>query len=270
MKLLVALRQKIYEEQGKIANLLAKAVGFNSTHDSTTVIEREDAKDAWKYIAQNRQLLLDSFPKEHVKKLMSLPTIDASTDLGDILVIFKQVLRSQKARLISRKKYDWNTEQRRQSYSLQYRIISVTPQPAPTRPTPPSSTPQTSKTTIPDTNTSNITVSDTKVSTNNQELTPNVVMSAKRKLSPTPSHAQPPTPKKTKPSTPQKEQQPTPNEQVSHVKVLNASPNDTHPSTSPIPSPTLDVPTSPAAQTLSPTPEGGVEKGQVPVDVPII
>ena len=50
MKLLVALRQKIYEEQGKIANLLAKAVGFNSTHDSTTVIEREDAKDAWKYL----------------------------------------------------------------------------------------------------------------------------------------------------------------------------------------------------------------------------
>ena len=143
MKLLQALRQQIAVEQTKVANLFAKQVGFNSIHDSSTVIEREHAKHAWKWLLQNKQLLLDSFPKENVKKLMMLDTIDAETDLGEILVIFKQILRSQKARLISRKRYDWNVEQRRQSYTLEYRIISATPDPPPTRPTPALSTPQT-------------------------------------------------------------------------------------------------------------------------------
>lgn len=48
-------------------------------------------------------------------------------------------------------------------------------------------------------------------------------MSAKRKLSPTPAPVEQPPEKKPKPSTPQKEEQPTSNEQVSDVKVLDAS-----------------------------------------------
>ena len=107
------MRLQIAEEQTKIANVFAKQVGFNSIHDSHTVIEREHAKHAWKWLVNNKQLLLDSFPKENVKKLLMVDTVDANTDLSEILVIFKQILRSQKARLISRKRYDWNVEQRR-------------------------------------------------------------------------------------------------------------------------------------------------------------
>ena len=141
-----------------------------------------------------------------------LDTIDADTDLGEILVIFKQILRSQKARLISRKRYDWNVEQRRQSYTLEYRIISATPDPPPTRPTPALSTPQTNKTTESNTNTSDTKTQDIKVSSTNEQLPPTVTMSAKRKLSTTPAPVEKPPEKKTKPSTPQKEEQPTPNE----------------------------------------------------------
>ena len=57
MKLLQALRQQIAAEQTKVANLFAKQVGFNSIHDSSTVIEREHAKHAWKWLVQNKQLL---------------------------------------------------------------------------------------------------------------------------------------------------------------------------------------------------------------------
>ena len=69
MKLLESLRQKVYEEQAKIADTFAKAVGFNGIHDTNTVIERKNAQHAWKFIVQNKQLLIDSFPKENIKKL---------------------------------------------------------------------------------------------------------------------------------------------------------------------------------------------------------
>lgn len=261
MKLLQALRQQIALEQTKVANLFAKQVGFNSIHDSSTVIEREHAKHAWKWLVQNKQLLLDSFPKENVKKLMMLDSIDAETDLGEILVIFKQILRSQKARLISRKRYDWNVEQRRQSYTLEYRIISATPDPPPTQPTPALSAPQTNKTTPSTTNTSDTNILDTNVSNTTTQLPPTVVMSAKRKLSPTPVLTEQPPEKKTKPYTPHKQQQPTSNEPVSDVKVLDALPIDTQPPNSP--PPTELVTASPKA--LSPTPGGGKDIAQVPV-----
>ena len=170
MKLLQALRQQIQAEQTKVANIFAKEVGFKSIHDSHTVIEREDAKHAWKWLVQNKQLLLDSFPKENVKKLMMLDTIDEKTDYGDVLVIFKQILRSQKARLISRKRYDWSTEQRRQSYTLEYRIISATPDPPPIRPVQTISNTQTNKSDKSNTNTSNTNISDTKVSSTDQKI----------------------------------------------------------------------------------------------------
>ena len=264
MKLLESLRQKVYEEQAKIADTFAKAVGFNGIHDTNTVIERKNAQHAWKFIVQNKQLLIDSFPKENIKKLSLLPTIDKDTDLGDILVIFKQILRSQKARLISRKRYDWNVEQRRQSYSLEYRIISATPNKPPPQPTPALSTPQ-----IPNTNNTKedmlkVPAQDTKVSTPVQPLPQAVVMSAKRKLSPTPEDAQQPEEKKQKLPTPHKQQQTTPDENVSDAKVLNASPISTAPPNSPrvehtgTPSPT---------QTLSPTPKGALAPAQVPVPV---
>ena len=127
MKLLQALREQIAIEQMKVANMFAKEVGFKSANDTSTVIEKNNAKNAWKWLVKNKQLLLDSFPKENVKKLILVDKLDAETDLGVILIIFKQILRSQKARLISRKRYDWNPTQRRQSYCLEYRIISATP-----------------------------------------------------------------------------------------------------------------------------------------------
>ena len=277
MKLLQALREKIYEEQAKIADMFAKAVGFNGIHDTNTVIERKNAEHAWKFLVQNKQLLIDSFPKENIKKLTLLPTIDKETDLGDILVIFKQILRSQKARLISRKRYDWNVEQRRQSYSLEYRIISATPNKPPPQPTPALSlpqerltkplTPQIPKTDKSNEKTPNTQTSDTKVSTPVEQLPPQVTMSAKRKLSPTPEDAQHPQEKKQKLPTPQKQQQTTPNENVSDIQVLNVSPTTTVPPNSPrvehtgVTSPT---------QTLSPTPEGALAPAQVPVDLPAI
>ena len=103
MKLLNRLRQKIAEEQQKTANLFAKAIGFNSIHDSTTVIEKKDAEHAWKFVKQNRQLLMDSFPKENVKKLLTMDEVSADTDVSEILVVFKQILRAQRCRMISRK-----------------------------------------------------------------------------------------------------------------------------------------------------------------------
>ena len=46
--------EKIYEEQAKIADKFAKAVGFNGIHDTNTVIERKNAEHAWKFLVQNK------------------------------------------------------------------------------------------------------------------------------------------------------------------------------------------------------------------------
>ena len=276
MKLLQALRLQIAHEQTKTANVFAKQVGFNSIHDSHTVIEREHAKHAWKWLVQNKQLLLDSFPKENVKKLLTLPTIDQNTDLGEILVIFKQILRSQKARLISRKRYDWNVEQRRQSYTLEYRIISATPDPTPQQQTPPQQTPTPPAPTQPtpqtpqkeqtNDNTSTVLVSDVKVSSTHEELPSTVTMSAKRKLSPTPIDAQSPVAKKPHTLGHEEPQSKEIINQVSDVRVSDASPVDTQPPDSPTPTEVVAVSPNP----VSPTPEGGSSGEQVPVPLPAI
>ena len=274
MKLLQALREKIYEEQAKIADKFAKAVGFNGIHDTNTVIERKNAEHAWKFLVQNKQLLIDSFPKENIKKLTLLPSINKDTDLGDILTIFKQILRSQKARLISRKRYDWNVEQRRQSYSLEYRIISATPNKPPPQPTPALSvpeervakplTPQTTNTDHTKKDMPNTQTSDTNVSTPPEPVPQAVTMSAKRKLSPTPEDAQQPEEKKQKLPTPQKQEQTTPDEKVSDIKVSSNSPSPTVPPNSPR---VEHIGVESPSQTLSPGVEGALAPEQVPVPV---
>ena len=126
MKLLAVLRKKVALEQADIAKRFSHCLGFRHHHDNKTVVTRDHGKDAWKWLIKNKQLLLDSFPKEHTKKLRSLEVINEETDVADIIVCFKQVLRSPciRARMISRKRYEWNTVRKRQNYVLEYKIIS--------------------------------------------------------------------------------------------------------------------------------------------------
>ena len=280
MKLLNRLRQKIAEEQQKTANLFAKAIGFNSIHDSTTVIEKKDAQHAWKFVKQNRQLLMDSFPKENVKKLLTMDEVSADTDVSEILVVFKQILRAQRCRMISRKRYDWDTQSRRQKYELEYRIIFSKPDPIPTTsntPTPdvpkpkePVSTTQSPETVPIESNTSTTEVPDVKVSTTTEHTVDVVTMSAKRKLSPTPEPVEQPVEKKPKVEEKEITTTDVPNEIVSDVPVLTASPTMTVPPSSPnldtldsldVPSPSHPVGLSPGGAQLS---------SEVPVDVPNI
>ena len=268
MKLLNRLRQKIAEEQQKTANLFAKAIGFNSIHDSTTVIEKKDAEHAWKFVKQNRQLLMDSFPKENVKKLLTMDEVSADTDVSEILVVFKQILRAQRCRMISRKRYDWDTQSRRQKYELEYRIIfskpdpipttTNTPTPTPTVPKEPVSTTQTTETTTTNTNTSTTEVPDVKVSTTTEPTPPVVVENLKRKLSPTPELVEEHLDKKPKVEHKEITTTHVPNEMVSSAPVLKASPTMTVPPSSPNLDTldSLDVPSP--SQTLSPTPVEGV------------
>eukprot|EP00944_MAST-04C_sp_MAST-4C-sp1_P014658 g14658.t1 len=123
MKLLAILRAKINEEQRKTSTLFAKQLGFKSLDDTTTVIERSNCAGVWKWIAANKQLLIDSYPKEMTKKLRTIE-INEQTLPSDILVVFKQVLRAHRSRLISRKDYSWSSNLKRQKYTLQYKILS--------------------------------------------------------------------------------------------------------------------------------------------------
>ena len=270
MKLLNRLRQKIAEEQQKTANLFAKAIGFNSIHDSTTVIEKKDAEHAWKFVKQNRQLLMDSFPKENVKKLLTMDEVSADTDVSEILIVFKQILRAQRCRMISRKRYDWCTVARRQKYELEYRIISSTPDPTPTTNNTPTPTPpvpketvlhtQTTETNISNTNTSTTEVPDIKVSNVIDTTPPVVVENLKRKLSPTPAPVEQPLEKKPKVEDKEITTTHVPNEMVPDVPVLKASPTMTVPPSSPnldtldaldVPSPSHPVGLSPGGAQLS-------------------
>ena len=231
MKLLNRLRQAIAVEQTKTATLFAKAIGFKGPHDSTTVIEKDDAKESWKWVKQHTILLLDSFPKENTKKLRQLGDVTQDTDVGDILIVFKQILRNQRARLISRKRYDWNVEARRQSYTLQYRIIYENPNATVTVPAQTSSTPQMSDTTAPNTKTPDTKTTDTTAP--NTEVS-NTTLAQKRKMSPTPTDDQQQETKKTKVLHPVQNPSTSPNVAVSDTKSPNVSPLSTQPPNSPI------------------------------------
>jgi len=275
MKLLNRLRQKIAEEQQKTANLFAKAIGFNSIHDSTTVIEKKDAEHAWKFVKQNRQLLMDSFPKENVKKLLTMDEVSAETDVSDILIVFKQILRAQRCRMISRKRYDWCTVARRQKYELEYRIISSTPDPTPTTtntntsstpvPKEPVSTTQTTETTTTNTNTSTTEVPSVEVPNVIDTTPPVVTISAKRKLSPTPELVEQPVDKKPKVEDNHITTIHVPNQMVSSVPVLKASPTMTVPPSSPNLDTldSLDVPSP--SQTVGLSPGGAQLSSEVPI-----
>lgn len=134
MKLLAILRKKIGEEQKTIACDFANQLGFKSHCDSKTVIERDcsGVKGAYDWIKRNKEKILDSFPKENCKKLSSLESIGPETSPNDVLIIFKQILRapSIRARMISRKRYDWIKADKRQAYTLEYRIITEHQQPS--------------------------------------------------------------------------------------------------------------------------------------------
>ena len=78
---------------------------------------------------------------------------------------------------------------------------------------PPTTTPQTPEKEQTNHNMSTVLVNDVKVSSTDEDIPPTVgqtSLTAKRKLSPTPTNAQQSPAKKPKPHTPQKEQQPTP------------------------------------------------------------
>ena len=67
MKLLQALREKIYEEQAKIADSFAKAVGFNGIHDTNTVIERKMLNMHGNSLYKINKCLLIAFQKKTLR-----------------------------------------------------------------------------------------------------------------------------------------------------------------------------------------------------------
>ena len=121
MKLLAKIRDQIQKEQQKISNEFARLLGFQSIHDTSTVIPRENGQLAVEWLKNNRTTIEDNFPREATKKLRQL---DQDYPDADVITCFRQLVRCARCRLISRKQYTWNTSNKSQSYVLQYKILS--------------------------------------------------------------------------------------------------------------------------------------------------
>ena len=121
MKLLAKIRDQIQKEQQKISNEFARILGFQSIHDTSTVIPRENGQLAVEWLKKNRTTIEDNFPREATKKLRQL---DQDYPDADVITCFRQLVRCARCRLISRKQYTWNTSNKSQSYVLQYKILS--------------------------------------------------------------------------------------------------------------------------------------------------
>ena len=112
MKLLAKIRDQIQKEQQKISNEFARILGFQSIHDTSTVIPRENGKFAVEWLKKNRSTIEDNFPREATKKLRQL---DQDYPDADVITCFRQLVRCARCRLISRKQYTWNTSNKSQS-----------------------------------------------------------------------------------------------------------------------------------------------------------
>ena len=125
MRLVDKIRQRLYQEQVKLTDSLAEIIGFKSSTDTESIIDKDTIPDkAKQWLIDQKETLIESFPRENTAKLRATNDM-ANIDQYAVLVMFKQLLRAQNSRLVSRKIYNWSTSLKRQQYSLEYRILTL-------------------------------------------------------------------------------------------------------------------------------------------------
>ena len=123
MRLVDKIRQRLYQEQVKLTDSLSQIIGFKSSTDTESIIDKETIPDkAREWLINQKETLIESFPRENTAKLRATEDM-SNIDQYAVLVMFKQLLRAQNSRLVSRKIYNWSTSLKRQQYLLQYRIL---------------------------------------------------------------------------------------------------------------------------------------------------
>lgn len=127
MKYLARIKQQIKKEQTDLANGFAKLIGYQSISDEKSIVERESCGlEVRKFLKDKFDVIVDLYPKEYTKKLRNIIKDIDTVDNNDIFICFKQVLRNFRARLISKKRYEWQPLAKRQTYILEYKIICET------------------------------------------------------------------------------------------------------------------------------------------------
>ena len=123
MRLVDKIRQRLYQEQVKLTDSLSQIIGFKSSTDTESIIDKDTIPDkAKEWLIEQKETLIESFPRENTAKLRATEDM-SNIDQYAVLVMFKQLLRAQNSRLVSRKIYNWSTSLKRQQYLLQYRIL---------------------------------------------------------------------------------------------------------------------------------------------------
>ena len=124
MRLVDKIRARLVQEQVKLTDRLAQIIGFTKSTDTESIIDKEKIPDkAREWLLNQKETLIESFPRENTAKLRATNDM-ANIDQYAVLVMFKQLLRAQNSRLVSRKIYNWSTSLKKQQYTLEYRILT--------------------------------------------------------------------------------------------------------------------------------------------------
>ena len=124
MRLVDKIRARLVQEQVKLTDRLAQIIGFTKSTDTDSIIDKEKIPDkAREWLLNQKETLIESFPRENTAKLRATNDM-ANIDQYAVLVMFKQLLRAQNSRLVSRKIYNWSTSLKKQQYTLEYRILT--------------------------------------------------------------------------------------------------------------------------------------------------
>ena len=114
MRLVDKIRARLVQEQVKLTDRLAQIIGFTKSTDTESIIDKEKIPDkAKEWLIEQKETLIESFPRENTAKLRATEDM-SNIDQYAVLVMFKQLLRAQNSRLVSRKIYNWSTK----SYEL--------------------------------------------------------------------------------------------------------------------------------------------------------
>ena len=106
------------QKQSDILNQYLKANLFNGLDDRTTRVTKKQISKQIHAINELKDEIVSNFQKHYTLKLR-----DGIHSPRCLVTALRQLIRASNCRLISEKKYVWDTEQKKQKCILEYYII---------------------------------------------------------------------------------------------------------------------------------------------------
>ena len=110
---------KITKRHEQLLDLLCQSFEFKSSADRHTIITKEHCKKPTQTIQQLKREILQIYPKEYTKKLVS----GAQGNKANLTVL-RQLLKAHKKKLLSLREFQWDKKRKKSVALYKYKILA--------------------------------------------------------------------------------------------------------------------------------------------------